>query len=197
MQITEKLANMLRGGSHWQAFEATGFLKSLLLSSACWKTGTDQTQMQPEPFTFFSPLSSPDSILDALSVGWSGSVWHLDDEKTSFSFGWSRCGKKLLEAFKTKQNPNKNPKSGEKETISLLTLENPVKTCSDFAILFKILFLPSVDRFWLFILPLLSLYFWQVSYPWVHDLSCWCLVGVHVSYFFVGEKQEVLWGSLN
>lgn len=131
MQITEKLANMLRGGSHWQAFEATGFLKSLLLSSACWKTGTDQTQMQPEPFTFFSPLSSPDSILDALSVGWSGSVWHLDDEKTSFSFGWSRCGKKLLEAFKTNRTPTKTPNQEKRKQSACWpwrTLWKPAQT---------------------------------------------------------------------
>lgn len=53
-------------------------------------------------------------------------------ENYSFPSGLSRCGKKLLEACKTKQdrteqNSNTNCKSGEKEMINLVTLENPLK----------------------------------------------------------------------
>ena len=64
----------MREGSQCLASEAAGFLsivslKNLLLSSVHWKIGTDQTQMQPEPLTFFSPLCPRDRILDALSVG--------------------------------------------------------------------------------------------------------------------------------
>lgn len=47
---------------------------------------------------------------------------------------------------KTKQNCNKNPKSGEEEAITLLTLENALKIHSDFAIPLKIFFLPCLDR---------------------------------------------------
>lgn len=132
MQITEKLANMLRGGSHWQAFEATGFLKSLLLSSACWKTGTDQTQMQPEPFTFFSLLSSPDSILDALSVGWSGSVWHLDDEKTTvFLLGDRDVGRSYWRHSKQNRTPTKTPNQEKRKQSACWpwrTLWKPAQT---------------------------------------------------------------------
>lgn len=64
----------MREGSPCLTSEAAGFLsivslKNLLLSSVHWKIGTDQTQMQPEPLTFFSPLCPTDRILDALSVG--------------------------------------------------------------------------------------------------------------------------------
>lgn len=137
-------------------------LKSLLLSSAHWKIGTDWTQMNQSPYLFLpTQFSRQNSWCFKCGLKWLNVAFGWW-ENYSFPFGRSRCGKKLLEACKTKQNKTSTQTANQekrKQSTCWPWRRTPWKSSqSDFTILFKILFLSWVDSFWFFFY-LFHLYF--------------------------------------
>lgn len=162
---------MLREGSHYLASEASGFLlsivglKNLLLFKCPLEDWDWSNPDATRALNLLLPTASYRQNFWCLKCGlkWLNvaSGWW---ENYSFLLGWSRCGKKLLEAFKTKLN--------SKKAVSLLPLGNPLKTHSDSAILLKILFLPCLDRLWLFSTTSFISSFWAGFI----SLSSWSLM---------------------
>lgn len=198
IKITERLENMLREGSHWHSFEAAGISskyreawKPPLLKCLLARLGLIEPRGNHSSYLVLpTQFSRQNSWCSNCGLKWlnAASGWW---ENYCFSFGDQDVGKSYWSI--TKQNFDNNLKSGERKQSACWPWRTLWKSIpSDFAILFKILYLLCLDRLQLFYY-LFHLYFLSGFI----SLSSWFLADVLfvLTLVTVCGQSGVRWGA--